>query len=379
MKLGLQFGIVEKTAEPPIRSPFEHRHVAAIDERGSYDDDLCWILRQLREKIQASSVIVTVHYAGGNVPDVRAVDGVGGPLVDELGDALWLKVPLTEKALEWRPASSSFPWQTLNLDVAGNHCSRVVISAFYPAASAVDRGTVDCTASRFQPLLTGYFKLWLLHRSTSRRMQTFVSALAPVDFGVVAVNRDTNIIFENPAAATILDEGSVLYRARGLVCAKDTLSNIRLRVTIEQSLATKHGDDAGEDISQILFIKSSRRSAPLIAVVTAVDHSGPGEDDPVSLIHLFQSPGATGPMIGPACDWYKLSPVETRLVAMLVAGSDVAAIAARECIKQDTVRTYLKNVFRKTETKSQADLVRAMLSLSVRLLKPHPEPEPLTT
>jgi DNA-binding CsgD family transcriptional regulator len=55
---------------------------------------------------------------------------------------------------------------------------------------------------------------------------------------------------------------------------------------------------------------------------------------------------------------------------MLVSGRTVSDMAEAEDIKQDTIRTYLKNVFRKTGTKSQADLVRAMLTSSVRLRRP---------
>lgn len=373
MRLELQLGTNEASAEPSIPSPSEHRHVSVIDERGSYDDDLGWIIRQLKERIQASTVIVTVHYAGGKHPDILVRDGVAGPSIDDIGSAFWSKARFTEKAQEWHQASSAFPWHTLTLNIAGNHCSRAVISAFYCPTSAVECGAVDYVVSRLQPILAGYFKLWLLHRSTSRRMQTIISALDPVDFGVVAVNQDGNIVFENPAATAILDRGSALYRSRGSVCAIDSLSSVRLRVAIEHSLSTKRGNASGEDSSQIVFIKSTLKSAPLIAVVNVVKQSSSGEDDPVSVIHLFQPPTAIEQMIGPACEWYKLSPVETRLVTRLVAGSDVAEIAAQELIKQNTVRTYLKNVFRKTGTKSQADVVRAMLAVSVRLIRPQPD------
>jgi DNA-binding CsgD family transcriptional regulator len=208
-------------------------------------------------------------------------------------------------------------------------------------------------------------------------MQTIIAALAPVDFGVIVVDRDAKTVFENPAAVAILDEGSALHRCRGSICARDTAASVSLRVAIDQALSKKNGKAATQGADPLVFVRSPRNSAPLIASVTAVEQPDVGEDDPAAVIHLFQPPTTVDQMIGPACEWYNFSPMETRLVTMLVAGRAVAEMAAKEKLKQDTIRTYLKNLFRKTKTKSQADLVRAMLTNSVRLRRSESTPKGL--
>ena len=362
-------------AEATIPSPTERCHVAVEDHPGSYDEDLAWIIRQFKERVQGSGLVVTIHYAHGRAPEVVVADCDDGPSVDAFHDIFPTRAASTGEALMWHDARDDFPWHTLTMDMATNQCSRAVISVFYPAGSAAERAQIEHVASRFRPVLTGYFKLWLLHRSTSRRMQAIIAALAPVDFGVIVLDRDARIVFENPAAASILDEGSALYRCRGSVCARDTAASVRLRVAIDEALSPRNGLAAAEGASPLVFMKRLRQSTPLVAAVAAVEQPNVGEYDPAAVIHLFQPPTALDQTIAPACEWYNLSPMETRLVMMLVAGGSVVEMAAKENIKQDTVRTYLKNVFRKTNTKSQADLVRAMLTNSVRLRKMERQPK----
>jgi DNA-binding CsgD family transcriptional regulator len=243
----------------------------------------------------------------------------------------------------------------------------VVISSFYPAGELGERAPKEFVAERFQPVLTGYFKLWLLHRSTSRRLQTIIAALAPVDFGVIVLDRDAKIVFENPAAVAILDQRTALHRCRGSVCAGDSDASVKLRVAIDEALSPPAKPESGGGASTLVFIKAPKQAAPLVAAVSAVEQPSVGENEPAAVIHLFQPTASADQFIAPACEWYDFSAMETRLVMMLVAGGTVPEMAAREKLKQDTVRTYLKNAFRKTNTKSQADLVRTMLANSVRL------------
>jgi len=54
---------------------------------------------------------------------------------------------------------------------------------------------------------------------------------------------------------------------------------------------------------------------------------------------------------------FELTPTEARLVVHLVAGASLRSCAKALGIKYETVRSYLKSVFRKTATHRQAELV----------------------
>jgi DNA-binding CsgD family transcriptional regulator len=58
---------------------------------------------------------------------------------------------------------------------------------------------------------------------------------------------------------------------------------------------------------------------------------------------------------------YDLTPAEAQLAQQLAGGLDLREIAATSNRTMNTVRTQLKQVFRKTGARRQADLVRLML------------------
>lgn len=354
------------SATSPV-SPREQCHVTVENHSGTYNEDLAWIVHQFKQRVEACGVVVTIHFSDGRPPEIEVADGRDGPSREALRSLAWMKSPLLGNALAWYEPSAGFPWHAMTLDLASNHYSRVVISSFYPSGELSERSSKEFVAQRFQPVLTGYFKLWLLHRSTSRRLQTVIAALAAVDFGVIVLDRDARIVFENPAAAAILDERSALHRCRGSVCAGDNAASVKLRIAIDEALSIQGRPDKAGGASTLIFMKPPKEAAPLVAAVSSVEQTSSGENDPAAVIHLFEPSSDMDQFISPVCEWYDFSPIETRLVMMLVAGNTVPEMAARQKLKQDTVRTYLKNAFRKTGAKSQADLVRTMLTSSVRI------------
>ena len=62
--------------------------------------------------------------------------------------------------------------------------------------------------------------------------------------------------------------------------------------------------------------------------------------------------------------FYKLTPAEARLAALLAEGKHLDDAAATLAITLHTARTHLKRIFSKTDVQSQADLVRLVLDLA---------------
>lgn len=61
-------------------------------------------------------------------------------------------------------------------------------------------------------------------------------------------------------------------------------------------------------------------------------------------------------------DWYDLTPAEARVAVLLASGLSVGEIVERLGIGANTARTHLKNIFAKTDTRRQGDLIRLLLS-----------------
>ena len=59
---------------------------------------------------------------------------------------------------------------------------------------------------------------------------------------------------------------------------------------------------------------------------------------------------------------FDLTPAEARLALHLVAGETLRSAEAKLCITYETARTHLKNIFSKTGTCRQAELVVAIVT-----------------
>jgi len=60
--------------------------------------------------------------------------------------------------------------------------------------------------------------------------------------------------------------------------------------------------------------------------------------------------------------WYDLTPAEARLAVLLASGLSLDEIVDRLGIGTNTARTHLKNIFGKTDTRRQGELIRLLLS-----------------
>ena len=73
--------------------------------------------------------------------------------------------------------------------------------------------------------------------------------------------------------------------------------------------------------------------------------------------HSDRYPGHTDILIA----LYRLTPMESRLAEALCRGLSLQQFAELEKIKHETVRTHLKNLFSKTYTRRQAELVALLM------------------
>ena len=61
------------------------------------------------------------------------------------------------------------------------------------------------------------------------------------------------------------------------------------------------------------------------------------------------------------CNLYGLTPAEARIAAEIVNGRNVSEISETFAISPNTIKSQLKQIFSKTETQGQSDLIRLIL------------------
>lgn len=88
--------------------------------------------------------------------------------------------------------------------------------------------------------------------------------------------------------------------------------------------------------------------------------------DPAVLIYFIDPNTDIEPLLAPVCQGYRLTVAESELVRSLIGGASIGEAAEDQNISVGAARWCLEQVFVKTDTRRQADLVRLMLSAILR-------------
>jgi DNA-binding CsgD family transcriptional regulator len=122
-----------------------------------------------------------------------------------------------------------------------------------------------------------------------------------------------------------------------------------------------------DDVAAGACVHVIRRSAgyrPLSIIVQKLpmENSGPDNEKPAFALIISDPNRAIELDHVALCRLYGLTPAEGRLAALLASGKHIESAAHLLGVSIHTVRTHLKHIFSKTETSSQSDLVRLILS-----------------
>jgi DNA-binding CsgD family transcriptional regulator len=84
---------------------------------------------------------------------------------------------------------------------------------------------------------------------------------------------------------------------------------------------------------------------------------------PSAIVFVQDPDTAPGSRGGVLRSLYGLTPSEAKLADLLLTGETIASAAAKRGITEESARTQLKSVLRKTRTNRQAELIRLMLNI----------------
>ncbi|RYG82277.1 helix-turn-helix transcriptional regulator [bacterium] len=216
----------------------------------------------------------------------------------------------------------------------------------------------EMIARRVQPVLARYLRLWWWHRTERRRAALLERALEFTDLGVVLLDATGRIIHANAWAKTLLERGDGLRIANGRVEAVSAEDATRLQGALRGALG---------GMAQVPLV-SVRRVAKRALLVCVMGETRRALDprDAAALLYVVDPDHDLRSLLSPACRLYGLTGSEARLVAHLVSGADLSASAQQMNVGVSTARSYLKQVFAKTSTNRQADLVRVMIGSAAR-------------
>jgi PAS domain-containing protein/DNA-binding CsgD family transcriptional regulator len=355
--------------------------VALTHAVGPYSE-LHQFLEEIRLATGADEVLLTLMAGHSAGPQPIAASGRG------LSAEAQLRVALSATTEELRCSTRDDDWEWCQLDGADWQVQRVKVDGgFGSCGASLDllykpsllNGTAAARLGGFRPLIECHLRQWLRLRSESRRCDAFRGALDANHLGVLLLDRNAEVKFANLAAVQLLDAGDPLRRSGAGFTATDLHQAMSLQVALSHGIASNaQGTNADRNgrRATVVALRSERSERALMVCVVPLEQPASEPNDVAAVSYLVDFRFDTERQLSPVCRLFGLSPVETRLVCQLTAGRSLQEAATDMRIKVDTARSYLKQIFLKTDTCRQADLVRTMLC-SLIPIACGIEPEPL--
>ncbi|WP_418594951.1 response regulator [Ponticoccus sp. (in: a-proteobacteria)] len=185
-------------------------------------------------------------------------------------------------------------------------------------------------------------------------------ALDLIALGVVLLDGGGRVLHANCAARSMIETGEFVTLQKGAVGATDTPGDRALRDAITEALAAAR---AGLGKLTGVMLERAEDALTASALVCPLPKTfGTPETQPH--VAVFLSPPArqrriSAPLLA---DLFGLTPTETRVAAALASGARPADAAVELGVSQTTIAFHMRNLFQKTGTNRQTDLVALILA-----------------
>jgi DNA-binding CsgD family transcriptional regulator len=366
--------------QPPEATPFTDY---------SFDEDLDWILEKLTDRLGGCLGVVSRLSSFGHACSTLGLSaGIAcGSWRGALVTAITRHTGNASSANRRRRSDVDMP-EIVFLELAGqedglpNHhllcmpfdvspCVRLVVSVARRSDAGPAFGPLELGIARtFYSVLSRYFKLWWMHRTERGQTRILSQALDRANVGVLILDARARVLFANALAFEVAD-GELGLSLRGCVLSAHRLDDdVRLQSTIQHAIRagqTALNCQKENDISPVIAIKGDNSHRPLIVSVAQIYEPVLDISDAAVIVYIFDPEQEVSRPLAPICAVYGLTPVETALACRIVDGLTVKDAAKSMNVQPSTARTYLKQIFSKTRTNRQADLVRVLLSSALRM------------
>jgi DNA-binding CsgD family transcriptional regulator len=187
--------------------------------------------------------------------------------------------------------------------------------------------------------------------------------LNSMPLGVVLVSRHGSVIDANRLAREILAAGDILSSSSGGLTLKLATGRVRVRDLLNNAVQPASSD--GADIQGYSAPREAGRQPVTVLVVRLKQEHGfppQGADAPVAALFIGDPERPTEVDLRRLIRLYGLSRAEARVAALLARGQRLDQIAETLGLTYETVRKHVKQIFSKTGTDRQAELVRTIVT-----------------
>jgi DNA-binding CsgD family transcriptional regulator len=211
------------------------------------------------------------------------------------------------------------------------------------------------------PHLRRAYALHCQLRDTRQHGHVLTEVIDRLQTGILLVDEASCAVLMNRSAARILAVGDGLYLQRNRPCARDPGENRRFQQVVQQKIAER--GDQGPSRNEVMVITRPQGKRPLPLMIGTLLAAQPDTATNAARAVIFMSdPDGRLGTSAAIETLYGLTPAEAELVRLISEGRSLEQVAAARGVTMNTVRSQLKQVFSKTDTSRQGELVHLVLS-----------------
>ncbi len=243
------------------------------------------------------------------------------------------------------------------------------LAAWRPRSSGPFRPEQLHLTELLAPHLKQAFQLHANLTSLRVEREAFHSTLDATAAAVLALRSDGRILTASLPAEAMLSRKEVLRRHDGRLHAVDPERNRILQHLIDCAARVgdlKLGDPAGTLVQpggSLLLPMAGKPLALQVRVLPARSSRALTGVNPAVLVFIAD-PGAVPPSRARILqELYRLTPMESRLADLFLQGRELKEAAEELKLSYASTRFHLKQIFRKTNTTRQTELLRLLLAI----------------
>ena len=197
------------------------------------------------------------------------------------------------------------------------------------------------------------------HLLTANDMTSvFKSAISRFSHAILVVDRDGDLLFQNSFAADLFDRFEVLRIVDNRLCAVRRVENRALHQAIRDTADLPN--ESSYEIDKLITIKSKQCEQPFLINIHPLGQIfsiKKSETVPVVILSVRDPNKPHHPKSCSFSALYDLTPAQSRLSSLLFSGYTLSDAAKSLNVSENTLRSHLKQIYQKTHTHGQMELV----------------------
>ncbi|MGY4513559.1 helix-turn-helix transcriptional regulator [Bradyrhizobium sp. USDA 3650] len=234
-----------------------------------------------------------------------------------------------------------------------------------------EQGNVDQEMRRRAALIVPHFQraasIGRLFDQTRATQAVLTETLENIEAGIFLVGPNGHIVFANAPGRVMLDEGTLLRESRNALAAVEPAAQRMLR---DIFLAAENADTPAGRRGMSIPLSTSPRGrwfAHVLPLTSGDRQKKVGSlHSAVAAVFVRKTSPASPLPLEALTRFYKLTTSEVRVLDGVMRVSGVRGLADLLGLSQATVKTHLHNVFRKTGTSRQSELVKLVAGFEPR-------------